>query len=488
MHKQHQFFQAADDRSGQSAFCPNCGQPITATDEFCANCGFNLKAAATSQADTTAPASSAQSTTSQATRHTRQTPRHPLPKWGWITIAVVAVIAIGGYLYGQHYYQPANQLNRDLTALKTGKGLAKQLTSTDPSLKITNDSVKPMVTYFKNNRKSLASLASALKSNSSNDYDMQFVKTGKVWLFFDKYKIQIPSIYATLTTNHRNVKLSVNGKKVATSNKTNYEHKIGPYVPGTYTLTAKGTVSGHKITNKGNYYLQASGATYDLDLRTISFTVTGAPNTTVYLNGEKEGQINSSGTLALNDVPWSNRMMLSGKYKVGSQTLTSKKTNVSNAESTDVDLKFANVMSKDSASDYLSNIFSIIDSYTLTGDLSDTSFYDHRSLDDYFVNGTDSTDYKELIQMAKGYYDNDDIWSVSYEPTVLFVLPAADKQSQITYDVKYKFTNSEDDRTQVFRYTATVEKTGGHYKIVKISSAQKIQSSTSSDDSDSSDD
>lgn len=64
MHKQHQFFQAADDRSGQSAFCPNCGQPITATDEFCANCGFNLKAAATSQAATTTPASSAQSTTS----------------------------------------------------------------------------------------------------------------------------------------------------------------------------------------------------------------------------------------------------------------------------------------------------------------------------------------------------------------------------------------------------------------------------------------
>ena len=189
---------------------------------------------------------------------------------------------------------------------------------------------------------------------------------------------------ATLATNHRNVALSANGKHVATSNKATYEHKIGPYVPGSYTLTAKGTVSGHQITNKGTYYLRANGQTYDLDLRTISFTVNGTPNTTVYINGENEGTINSSGTLALNDIPWSNRMMLTGKYKAGSQTLTAKQTNVSDAEGQDVDLKFAGVMSKDTASDYLNGIFTAVSSYTSTGDLSDASDYDDRTLDDYF--------------------------------------------------------------------------------------------------------
>ncbi|MGO3490701.1 MAG: TcaA 3rd/4th domain-containing protein, partial [Lactiplantibacillus plantarum] len=307
---------------------------------------------------------------------------------------------------------------------------------------------------------------------------------GKSWLFFDKYQLQVTSVYATLATNHRNVALSVNGKHVATSNKATYEHKIGPYVPGSYTLTAKGTVSGHQITNKGTYYLRANGQTYDLDLRTISFTVNGTPNTTVYINGENEGTINSSGTLALNDIPWSNRMMLTGKYKAGSQTLTAKQTNVSDAEGQDVDLKFAGVMSKDTASDYLNGIFTAVSSYTSTGDLSDASDYDDRTLDDYFVNGTDNTDYKELVQMAKGYYDNDDVLDVTYEPTVLSTVPAAKQQSQITYDVKYDFTNSEDERIQVFRYTATVEKTGGHYKIVKITPAQKIRSYTKSDDSD----
>ncbi|KLD60063.1 hypothetical protein WP50_13305, partial [Lactiplantibacillus plantarum] len=288
MYKQHQFFKAADDRRGQASFCPNCGQAVAATDEFCPNCGFKLHATT----DQPSPSvNTAQSTTSSTRKVRQQTQRH-MPTWGWGLIAVIVVILIGGYLYGQNYYQPLNQLDRDLTALKTGKGLAKQVTSTDPSLKITNDSVKPMVTYFKNNRKSLASLASSLKSRSAtNDYGIQFVKTGKSWLFFDKYQLQVTSVYATLATNHRNVALSVNGKHVATSNKATYEHKIGPYVPGSYTLTAKGTVSGHQITNKGTYYLRANGQTYDLDLRTISFTVNGTPNTTVYINGENEGTI-----------------------------------------------------------------------------------------------------------------------------------------------------------------------------------------------------
>ncbi|MBJ7525598.1 hypothetical protein JHD52_16330, partial [Lactobacillus sp. CRM56-2] len=50
-------------------------------------------------------------------------------------------------------------------------------------------------------------------------------------------------------------------------------------------------------------------------------------------------------------------------------------------------------------------------------------------------------------------------------------------------DVKYDFTNSEEERIQVFRYTSKVENTGCLYKIVKKTPAQKIRSNTKSDDS-----
>jgi len=249
-------------------------------------------------------------------------------------------------------------------------------------------------------------------------------------------------------------------------------------------LTAKGTVGQHQITNKGTYYLRSTGESYELDLRTISLTVVGTPKTVIYVNGEKQGTIHSDGTLALNNLPWSNKMMMTGKYEVGNQLVTSKQTNLSNDEGEDVAVNFAGVMSKDSATDYITSIFDAIGRYTNTGDLSDASDYNDRTLDDYFINGTDNADYQELVKMAKGYYDNDDIMSVNYEPTVISTIPAANDKSEITYDVKYDFTNTEEERIQVFRYTATVEKSGGHYKISKISAAQKIRDFTSSDDSD----
>lgn len=492
MFKQQKFYQAEDNHGG-GTFCPNCGQRVTATDAFCENCGFDLKAFRNqdsqqpqSAADQAQPKSTpAQPTPSAAPTAHRTQSKRPMPKWAWITIGAVVVLAIGGYAYGQHYYQPANQLDRAITALKTGKGLAKQVTSTDPSLKITAESVKPMATYFKNNRKSLAGLASDLKtSNTSSQYGVQFVRTGKAWLFFDKYQLQVASVYADLTTNHKNVTLAVNGKQVAKTTAGSFSHKIGPYVPGTYTLTAKGSVGQHQITNKGTYYLRSTGETYELDLRTISLTVVGTPKTVIYVNGEKQGTIHSDGTLALNDLPWSNKMMMTGKYQVGSQTVTSKQTNLSSDEGGEVNVNFAGVMSQSSATDYITNIFNAVSSYTNSGDLADASDYDNRALDDYFVNGTDNADYQELVKMAKGYYDNDDIMGVDYEPTVLSTVPAADGKSEITYDIKYDFTNTEEERIQVFRYTATVEKSGGHYKISKISSAQKIRDYSNSDDSD----
>ncbi|BDZ30502.1 zinc ribbon domain-containing protein [Lactiplantibacillus brownii] len=489
MLKQQKYYQAADDRHSGGKFCPNCGQPVAAKDDFCGHCGFDLKAfwhKSKAGLNEEMPAKPAKSQPKQpVTTHIRRTrTKSPMPVWFWGIVGMIGVLVIGSYLYGQHYYQPANQLDRDMAALKTGKGLAKQVTSTDPSLKITTDSVKPMVAYFKHDAKALASLASDLKTNAGvNQYGIQFVRTGKAWLFFDKYQLQVPSIYANLTTNHENVSLAVNGKQVAKSTSARYIKKIGPYVPGNYTLTAKGKVGQHEITNKGTHYLHTNGQTVNLDLRTISLTVEGTPDTVIYVNGKKQGKIHSSGTLALNELPWSNHMMMIGKYQIGSKTITSTAADISAAEGEKITVKFPGTMSTDSATNLIGNVFSAVSRYTNTGNLKDATNYDNHSLDDYFVNGTDNVNYQELVKMAKGYYDNHDIIGVSYRPTLVSVVPAADGKSEITYDLKYDFTNTKDERLQVFRYTATVEKNGGHNKISKISAAKKIRDYTNSDNS-----
>lgn len=62
-----------------------------------------------------------------------------------------------------------------------------------------------------------------------------------------------------------------------------------------------------------------------------------------------------------------------------------------------MDFKFVGVMSKDIVLDYLNGIFIVVSSYMFIGDLLDVLDYDDCILDDYFVNGIDNIDYKELV-------------------------------------------------------------------------------------------
>ncbi|MFC6179800.1 zinc ribbon domain-containing protein [Lactiplantibacillus daowaiensis] len=473
--------QAADDHQS-GGFCPNCGQPVAIGDEFCGHCGFNLKAQSTTNQST--PQSS-QSTTPQSTRVQRQSSR--LPQWAWVTIGIVVVALIGGYLFGRNYYSRTNQLNRDITALKTGKtGVYKQFTTSDPSLKLSAQTIKPLLKRFKTNPQALATFQSQLQTGSmTTDGLFEYEATGKAWLFFDKYQIKVKPVYATLTTNRQGAQLNVNGKRVATSQSTSYSHKFGPYVPGNYTLMAVGTVNGQLLKNTGTVYLHENNATYNLDLRTISFTVSGTPKTKVYLNQHYQGTIGSTGNLAIKDAAWSSNLLLTGKYVVGKKTITSNATKITSADADQtVSVAFPGTMSKSTASDYFNNLFTAISGYTDDGDLADATDDDDNTLDSYFVDGTSNADYQGFAKMAKGYYDNDDVLSVTYTPTVLAVAPATKSQSQVTYDVKYEFENSKDSRIQVFRYTATLEKNGSNMQIVKITPAQKIRAYTSTNDDD----
>ncbi|VDG23483.1 zinc ribbon domain-containing protein [Lactiplantibacillus mudanjiangensis] len=477
---QQQLYQAADDHQGGS-FCPNCGQPVAVGDDFCGSCGFNLKADTT-----TTPTESAPEPASTATRSTSRSHRQ-LPRWAWITIGVVVVILVGSYLFGRNYYSRTNQLARDVAALKTGKkGLYQQFTTTDPSLKLSDKTLSPLVDRFKSNPQALATFQRQLQTGSmTTDGLFQYNVTGKKWLFFDHYQIKVKPLYATLTTNRVGAQLSVNGKRVATSQSTSYAHKFGPYVPGNYKLMAVGTVNSQLLKNTGTVYLHENNANYNLDLRTISFTVSGTPQTKIYLNQHYQGTLGSNGTLAIKDAAWSSNLELTGKYTVGKQTITSKSTKITSDDADEtVSVDFPGTMSKSDAGDYLSGLFTAISGYTNDGDLADATDADDKGLDSYFVDGTSNADYQGFAKMAKGYYNDDDVLSVTYTPTVLAVTPSIKSQSQITYDVKYEFENSKDSRIQVFRYTATVKKDGSDTKIIKITPAQKIRSYTSTDDDD----
>lgn len=492
MKPNQRFYQAADDRQARQ-FCPNCGQPVNPGAAFCGHCGAQLSATtepqSTAATDSSSSASqgTAQATTTVGQRQTQTPQRRRMPKWLVALLAVLVVALVAAYLVGRNYFAPAKQLERDITAIQSHqKGVAKQFTSSDPSLKITSKTINPLLTHFDNNKQALARFRSQLKSQKfTNDGLFEFKKTGKQWLLFDQYKIQVKPVYASLTTNHDDVQLKVNGKRVATSNSDDYSFKAGPLVPGDYQLSAVGTVSDTELKNTNTYYLNGKQSSYDLSLRTISFNVVGTPGTNVYLNNKSFGTIGDDGNLAIEDAAWSSDLELVGKYPVKKTMVKSQPVKITEDDAdTDVNLTFDGVMSEDDAGTYLDDMFSAISDYTSSGEIADATDSDGKDLDEYFANGTANKDYQEFITMAKGYYKNEDVLNVMYTPSVVSIAPGEDNQCELTYDVKYEFVNSEDERTQIFRYTATVKKSGDNYQIVSISPAEKISATTETDDED----
>ncbi|RRK11752.1 zinc-ribbon domain-containing protein [Lactiplantibacillus garii] len=491
MQTNHKRYRAADDQGGnQTMFCPNCGKPVNATDEFCGNCGFNLKAYhAKSTASATAgqPASAASQTTRESpvapTRSghgtstpTTARPSHPTPKWVWITVVVVVLVLIGGYLFGKNYYSRSAQLDRAVTAVKNGnKGVADYFSTSDPNLKLSDAKIAPLTKYFKSKPASLASFKRQLNAGQTDDDRFTYQLSGKAWLFFDKYTIHVKPVYPTATTNRDGAKISVDGKQVATSNSTSYSKQLGPLVPGNYKIAATGTVNGRKMTNTGTYYVDKAGQSIDLALRTISFTVETSPKTVVYVNNEKIGTADSAGELDVSELPWSGNLEVTGKYGSGSSTVTSKPYQVTSNDET-VNLEFTGVMSLDDAKDYMDELWTAVNNVTSSGDESDASDDNDTSLSDYYVDGADNAQYKEMIRMAKGYYNDDDIYSVDYDCEVRSVVPTGKDKFTVTYYLTYTFELEDSTHTQEFSYNADMEKSGtDDYKIIKVTGGQKLR-------------
>jgi len=485
-------YRAADDQGGAVAFCPNCGAKVTPGDEFCGNCGFNLvqyhaenassTSSAASQPATSATTSQAapksaapQPTATTAMPHRQgnggnNTKQRALPQWAWWVIGVVAVILVGGYLFGRNYYTRSAQLDRTITAIKSGKGaLAKDFTSTDPNLKLSDKKVKPLVRYFKHNPQALADFKRQLMNGQTSDGLFTYQLTGKHWLLFDKYQIHVKPVYPTATTNRTGAKIKVDGKTVATATRTSYSKQLGPLVPGKYTIASQGTVSGKPMTNQGTYDLMKTDQSVDLALRTVSFTVETAPKTVIYVNGKQQGKADSAGELVVSELPWSGNLEVTGEYKHGSSTVSSKASKVTSDNQT-INLAFAGVMSLDDADSYMDGLWTIIQALSNSGDLSDAD-----GLEDYYTDGTNNPQYKEMVRMAKGYYNDDNLTGIEYDSEVRAVVPLSKNKSIITYYLTYRFGTDDGTHLQEFSYNAETVKQDGHYRIVKVTGGDKIR-------------
>ncbi|WP_165815240.1 zinc ribbon domain-containing protein [Levilactobacillus bambusae] len=487
------FFAAPTDQGSPQSFCPNCGHPVGSNDTFCGNCGFDLKKfrqgkqSAQSRPNGKDERTSTTAGVNQSAENSRQLrhnageskggPKQSLPRWAWWIIGAIVVLGIGGYVWGNHYYSREATLSRIIGNIRSNQPKAKDYTTSDPSLKLNSTTLKPMSEYLKGNHQQLAKFQSDLKkSDTSSDGRFTYTQTGKRWLMFPKYQIRVLPVYPKVSTNHSGVKITLDGKQIATSNSTTYDKQIGPYVPGNYQLKATGDVSGHHMVNSGTYHFDSSSTDYDLSLRTVSFNVNTAPGSTVYVDGKKMGEVSSDGVYSVTDMPWNDNMKVYATYPVSKgKVVTSDSTKISYYDDqSSVDVTYPDLISKDDADSLMSSVYGAITEVSQSGDTDDATDDDGDDVEDDFDGGSNSTDYQDLIKMAEGYHKNDDIESVDIDPDVKSVAPGVDGTSVVNFELTYTFGQDDHDHIQKFSYRAVVKKVNDHYVISSLDGLSKL--------------
>lgn len=464
-------------------FCPNCGHQVTATQDFCPNCGYNLaEYRQGSSADTTVPTKQATSGKKASRRKKKQRTKKQKRRRRLIWLAAILVIMIGGTIaYGANYYSKASTLNRVVSSVKKNRvGVHKYFFTKDPTLKVNDQTLQPLIKYFHNNPEDLAAFKVQMKTlGTYNDERVAFKQNGHHYLIFPKYEVQVKPVYVTLSVNKKNAKLQEDGQLITTSTKPNFTKKIGPLVPGTYDLASSAKINGHKLSNDNKYHLNTNGQVIPLTLKTVSFTVNGPQGTTVLINSKDQGKIGADGTLAFKDFPWTQSIKVQGLYQAGKDSIYSQSRVVGDdSDSQDITLPFKGLVSYDDADTLLTNLCDATASLSNNGDLADATDDDDDDLSTFFTDGDSDSNYHQFVKMGKGYYNDDDIEGTDMSETIDSVKLSSDNSSDVTFDLKYRFDNGDHYHYQIFRYTATLTKgdsdDDSDWTISYLSGAQKV--------------
>lgn len=456
------------DESGDAQatmFCPQCGTKVQVTDAFCPNCGYHLAAygqpGGTSGQQPAVPQQPVQAT-SPIPQRTVKRPRQPHSKKqriGMITGAIVVVLLVIFGVIGHNYYSKANTIKRIVTAAKGNQAsLTDYFYTTDPKLKVTKTSLKPMVRYLQQEPAALNQFQSALATSGQFEKGhLLLTQHGHHFLVFPKYQVQVRPVYASVTVNKKNAKLKQDGQLIATSTSSDYTKKIGPLVPGTYKLASSAKISGRQLTNINSYHLNQDNQTIPLTLKTITFDVDGPAGTEVMINSQRQGKIGSNGIFTLKDFPWTDQIKVQGIYRNSKTVVKSQPVTLDQSSGDpEVSIDFPGLVDEADADDFFNDLGEATSNLSNMGDLDEATDDDGDDLSTFFVGGDSDSNYQEFVKMAKGYYHDDDIDGTDITASIDGVQLSSQDSSDVTFEFKYKFDNGDHYHVQVFKYTANV--------------------------------
>lgn len=250
-------------------YCKECGAELKEGAQFCKECGTPVGENKETN-NTLEEPTSKQPQEQATTRHTYEAPNQEMTratktpmskkrKMSLIATGVALIILFSGYKIGETLTSKDRLIDKFQTALsnKDAKTVASLLSSDDKNLKINEKSVQGLMKYFDKNPDIAANAMKDLKTES-NLYDQRsdldvpkeaaannllnqemisLEKIGKI-LFYDKYTININSVYVTLSTNYKNTELSIDGKNLGKADSADFQKTYGPFVPGIHDAQA----------------------------------------------------------------------------------------------------------------------------------------------------------------------------------------------------------------------------------------------------------
>ncbi|KRN28939.1 hypothetical protein IV38_GL001150 [Lactobacillus selangorensis] len=388
-------------------------------------------------------------------------PHQQSPVGKILTSVVVIVLLVGGYLWGRSYNSAANQLQRAATALAAKNGDSSRYFTTNSKVKLNQKTLQPTVTYLQNHQQ----VMKALKKNGTAANGLfKWVKDGKTGLFYARYRIQVKTVQPSVKTDVAGAALTVDGHKTATSTKQALTKKVGPLLPGRYTLQASAGQQQKKLTTD-----ITTNQTYSLPLvaKTYTMTVQGNSGATVYLNGQSKGKLPQSGTMTFPNIPWHDQFTYQLKYKRSDgQELTSQTQTITHADDgKTIAAVYAGAVTTADANTLFNNLW-----YEAAQVVKNGTDKNH-ALADYFVNGQSNAYYQDLLHTLQNYQQSYSVKSLKITSDATASVPLPNDQSRVALNVYYDFTNQNQSKDK----THHLEKYYGEAVLNKVDSGYKVQ-------------
>ncbi|MFL2028874.1 TcaA 3rd/4th domain-containing protein [Loigolactobacillus zhaoyuanensis] len=427
--------------------------PRTITPEERAAASMKLQADTAEAESEAAPETTTKSASKKVAPEEKVRVHKSKRKW-WIIALIVVVILLGAFLFGSQYFSRDAQLNRAFAVLATNNPsqVSQVMVSSNNDLRLTPGNSRPFVRFTKANPQYLKTSKTQLaKSNSTKDGTLGFIKDGHHFIF-TAYQLTITPTYRTITTDLPEPSIYLDGQNVTAKTPASTQ-KIGPFIPGTYTLKVEAQTDDKTLSRTVHpTFLAADAQTIDLTLKPVTPAVhSNVANATVYVNNQNKGTL-QNGQLTLPALNWEANSKLHLETKIAGKTVKTKAVTLTKDAKQNIEADFTAVPTKAQAQDLLSRLYQSAGSATNATNNNDTA-----ALAAFFKNWTDAAAYKKLatfITQARATGSN--IEQTDFKVQVDQVLTDDDQTTvnfNVTYTTSYVATSGLQTRVQTYSYT-----------------------------------